>query len=96
MTHPLGMPPAPRRTPLDAEERVRAEETFSTLVARHLVTEGRFRVSADTPEMVELFQQVARRVGDLLRRPVVSYANGRYIVITFGGEGAPGLTPADA
>ncbi len=61
MTHPLGMPPAPRRTPLDAEERVRAEETFSTLVARHLVTEGRFRVSADTPEMVELFQQVARR-----------------------------------
>jgi hypothetical protein len=27
--------------------------------------------------MVELFQKVARRVGDMLRRPVVSYANGR-------------------
>jgi hypothetical protein len=40
-------------------------------------------VSADTPEMVELFQKVARRVGDMLRRPVVSYTNGREIVITF-------------
>jgi hypothetical protein len=36
--------------------------------------------------MVELFQRVARRVGDMLQRPVVSYANGRYIVITFGQE----------
>ncbi|WP_433496520.1 hypothetical protein ACQP1K_16095 [Sphaerimonospora sp. CA-214678] len=96
MTHPLGVPPAPRRTPLDVEERTRAEETFTTLVARHLVTDGRFRVSADTQEMVELFQQVARRVGDLLQRPVVSYANGRYIVIAFGQEGTPGLAPADA
>jgi hypothetical protein len=32
-------------------------------------------VIADIPEMVELFQRVARRVGDMLRRPVVSYAN---------------------
>jgi hypothetical protein len=38
---------------------------------------------------VELFQKVARRVGDMLRRPVISYANGREIVITFGQE-APG------
>lgn len=41
--------------------------------------------------MVELFQKVARSAGDLLQRPVVSYANGREIVITFGHE-APGLT----
>lgn len=49
-------------------------------------------MSADTPEMVQLFQTVARRVGDMLRRPVVSYANGREIVITFGPEEPPGLT----
>jgi len=47
-------------------------------------------VTADSPEMVELFQKVARRAGDVLRRPVVSYANGREIVITFGHE-ASGL-----
>jgi hypothetical protein len=41
-------------------------------------------VSADTPDQVELFQGVARRVSDMLQRPVVSYANGREIVITFG------------
>jgi hypothetical protein len=28
----------------------------------------------------------------MLRRPVVSYANGREIVITFGQEEPPGLT----
>ena len=38
-----------------------------------------------------MFQKVARRVGEALQRPVVSYANGREIVITFGHE-APGLT----
>jgi hypothetical protein len=27
----------------------------------------------------------------MLQRPVVSYANGRYIVITFGQEEAPAL-----
>jgi lipocalin-like protein len=47
---------------------------------------GRFRVSADTPDQVELFQGVARPVGDMLQQPVVSYSNGREIVITFGQE----------
>ncbi|WP_327590744.1 hypothetical protein OHA25_29785 [Nonomuraea sp. NBC_00507] len=92
MSHSFGTQPAPRRTPLSAEEKVRAEANFSTLVAEQLLANGRFRVSADTPEMVELFQGVARRVGDILGRPVVSYANGRYIVITFGQEEAPVLT----
>ncbi|MFC4122119.1 hypothetical protein [Nonomuraea zeae] len=86
MAHPLGTQPAPRRTPLTSDERARSEVAFSALVTEHLTTSGRFRVSADTPEMVELFQAVARRVGEQLRRPVVSYANGRYIVITFGQE----------
>ncbi|MEV4092305.1 hypothetical protein [Streptosporangium saharense] len=82
-------PPSTRRTPLDTEERTRAESGFVPLVAHHLTTDGRFRVSADTPEMVELFQSVARRVGELLQRPVTSYANGRYIVITFAQESLP-------
>ncbi|GAA3107417.1 hypothetical protein [Streptosporangium carneum] len=86
MTHPFGMQPAPRRTPLSAEEKARSETNFAPLVAESLMANGRFSVSADTPEMAELFQRVARRVGDMLGRPVVSYANGRRIVITFGQE----------
>lgn len=79
------------RTPLSTDEKARAEVNFSPYVAQALAARGRFRVSADTPEMVELFQHVARRVGDMLRRPVVSYANGREIVITFGQQGQTGL-----
>ena len=81
-----GTQPATQRVPLSADEKARAEVSFSPYVAEALVARGRFRVSADTPEMVELFQKVAHRVGDTLRRPVVSYANGREIVITFGQE----------
>ncbi|WP_432925859.1 hypothetical protein ACQPZZ_34005 [Microbispora sp. CA-135349] len=90
MTHPFSTQPAPRRTPLNAEERARGEINFSRLVTEHLVTKGRFRITADTPEMVDLWQAVARRAGETLRRPVVSYANGRDIVITFAQE-APSL-----
>lgn len=90
MTQPPGTKPVPQRTPLSAEEKARAEVNFSPYVIQRLVSRGRFRVSADTPEMVELFQNVARRVGDTLRRPVISYANGREIVITFGHEELPG------
>lgn len=90
MTQRLGTQPAYQRTPLSAEEKARGEANFAPYVAETLAAKGRFRVTADTPEMVELFQHVARRVGDMLQRPVVSYANGRDIVITFG-EDAPGL-----
>ncbi|MEO3801170.1 hypothetical protein [Nonomuraea sp. B1E8] len=78
--------PRPGRTPFTAEEKLRAEANFVPLVAEHLTAGGRFRVSADTPELTELFQNVARRVGELLGRPVVSYANGRYLVIAFGPQ----------
>jgi hypothetical protein len=88
MTHPPGTQPEYRRTPLSAEEKARGEANFAPLVAEMLVARGRFRVSADTPEQAELFQAVARRVSDMLQRPVVSYANGREIVITFGQEQA--------
>ena len=91
MTLPTGAEPGYRRTPLSAEEKARGEANFAPVVARVLVASGRFRVSADTQDQVELFQGVARRVSDMLRRPVVSYANGRDIVITFGQEEAPAL-----
>jgi hypothetical protein len=89
MTHPLGAQSEYRRTPLSAEEKARGEANFAPYVAQMLVASGRFRVSADTPDQVELFQGVARRVSDMLRRPVVSYTNGREIVITFGQEESP-------
>jgi hypothetical protein len=41
--------------------------------------------------MVDLFQKVARRVSDMLRRPVVSYANSRDIVIIFSQQESPGV-----
>ena len=91
MTHPLGAQPGYRRIPLSAEEKARGETNFAPFVAQLLVASGRFRVSADTPDQVALFQAVARRVSDMLGRPVVSYANGREIVITFGPREAPAL-----
>jgi hypothetical protein len=91
MTHPLGAQPEYRRTPLSAQEKARGEANFAPYVAQMLVASGRFRVSADTPDQVELFQGVARRVSDMLHRPVISYTNGREIVITFGQEEAPAL-----
>ncbi|MFI7421365.1 hypothetical protein [Nonomuraea sp. NPDC049684] len=90
MSHPLGSSPAVRRTPLDADERVRAEAGFVPLVAQQLAENGRFRVSADSPELVEVFQGVARKVGELLGRPVVSYSNGRYMVIAFAQDSPAG------
>lgn len=86
MTQSPGARSGYQRTSLSAEGMVRGEVNFAPYVAETLVARGRFRVTADTPEMVELFQKVARRVGDMLGRPVVSYANGREIVITFGQE----------
>jgi hypothetical protein len=91
MTHPHGPESAYRRTPLSAEERARGEANFAPFVAQALAASGRFRVSADTPDQVELFQGVARRVSEMLQRPVASYANGREIMITFGQEEVPGL-----
>jgi hypothetical protein len=91
MIHPPGAQPGYRRSPLSAEERARGEANLAPLVAQMLVARGRFRVSADTPDQVELFQGVARRVSDMLGRSVVSYANGREIVVTFGPGEAPAL-----
>jgi hypothetical protein len=94
MTQPPGVPATQRaltNTPLSADETARAEANFVPYVTEALASKGRFRVSADSPEMVELFQRVARRAADALRRPVVSYANGREIVITFGVEASSAL-----
>jgi hypothetical protein len=79
------------QTPLSADEQARGEANLVPYVAQMLVARGRFRVSADTPDQVELFQGVARRVSEALQRPVASYANGREIVITFGQPESPAL-----
>jgi hypothetical protein len=91
VTHPRGTQAQYRRVLLSAEEKARGEANLAPFVAQMLAARGRFRVSADTPDQVELFQGVARRVGDMLQRPVVSYANGREIVIIFGQGEAPAL-----
>jgi hypothetical protein len=48
-------------------------------------------VSPGAPDQVELFQEVARRVSEMLQRPVISYTNGREIVIAFGQEESQAL-----
>src|SRR5580704_2308436 len=92
----MAQSPAYQRAPLRPDESARAELNFVPYVAQALTAHGRFRVSADSPDMVGLFQRVARRVGDQLGRPVVSVANGREITITFGREEDPGLAGAAA
>jgi hypothetical protein len=92
VTHPPGTQSPYGRTPLSTEEQARGEANLAPFVAQMLVANGRFRVSADTPDQVALFQGVARTVSTILQRPVASYANGREIVITFGQqEEAPAL-----
>ena len=96
MTRPPGTESAYRRTPLSTGEKARSEANFVPYVVQELAASGRFRVSADTPDQVELFQGVARRVSEMLQQPVVSYANGREIVIAFGHEETPGLAGRSA
>ncbi|HEY2281668.1 MAG TPA: hypothetical protein VGI00_25185 [Streptosporangiaceae bacterium] len=96
MSQQSDLQPADQRSPLSPDEQTRAELNFVPYVAQALAAHGRFRVSADTPDMVGLFQRVARRVGDQLGRPVVSVANGREIAITFGPAEDPGLSRAGA
>lgn len=91
MTNPPGTQSRYRRIPLSAEEKARGEANLAPFVAWMLAARGQFRVSADTPDQAELFQGVARMVSDMLQRPVVSYANGREIVITFGQQEPPAL-----
>jgi hypothetical protein len=91
VTQPPGAQSRYQRAALSSEEKARGEANLVPYVAQLLVARGRFRVSADTPDQVELFQGVARRVSDVLQRPVASYANGREIVITFGQPESPAL-----
>jgi len=90
MIHSPAAETAHRHTPLSAEEMARGQANLVPYVAEALTARGRFRVSADSPDQVELFQGVARRVSEMLQRPVASYANGREILITFG-QGAVSL-----
>lgn len=80
-----------RRTLLSTEEKAWGGTNLASFVAQVLVARGQLRMSAATPDQVELFRGVARRVSDLRQRPVFSHANGREIVITFGQQEAPPL-----
>ncbi len=91
MTHSPGTKPGYGPTPLSDDEKARGEVNLAPFVAGMLAARGRFTVTADRPDQVELFQGIARRVSDMLQRPVTSYANGRDIVITFGQE-VPAVT----
>ena len=91
MTQPPSAQTQYQRAPLRSEEKARGEANLVPYVAEMLVARGQFRVSADTPDQVELFQGVARRVSDMLQRPVASYTNGREIVITVGQPESPAL-----
>lgn len=91
--HPLDIPPSRSRTPLTPDEKARGAMAFAELIAEHLRTSGRFRVTADTPDTVELFQAAARRAGDALGRRVVSYSNGKDITVTFADQAAPVIEP---
>ncbi|MEV4890984.1 hypothetical protein AB0K48_16495 [Nonomuraea sp. NPDC055795] len=89
MTQSFGTSPAFRQTPFTADEMARSEANFSPFVAQQLISHGHFRVAADNPDLVELFQNVARRVSDMLGQRVVSYSNGRYLIITFADQPSP-------
>jgi hypothetical protein len=84
MTTPIGE--RSRRAPPRPCSAGPRRDELRPLVAQTLVASGRFRVSAGPPDQVELFQEVARRVSEMLQRPVISYTNGREIVITFGQQ----------
>jgi hypothetical protein len=81
VTHPPGNPTVPAHPSQHGGEGPGRGEPGS-LWPRCLSRGGRLRVSADTPDQVELFQGVARWMSDMLQRPVFSYANSREIVIT--------------
>jgi len=78
--------PSSEPTPLSADERLRGVLNFAPYVAETLVTRGWFRVTADSPERMELFQAVGRRVGEMLRREVVGYVDGDQILLAFRPE----------
>ncbi|GAA5088746.1 hypothetical protein HNP84_009829 [Thermocatellispora tengchongensis] len=70
-----------RHAPLHQDAETRFLITMSEWVSQELVAKGSVRVWVDRPENRRLFQEVARRVGELLGRRVVSYARGREILI---------------
>jgi len=67
MAQPDSAQPQRQRTPLTADEKLRAEANFSPYVAQALAAKGRFRVTADTPESQEICFVPTGDYRDLLR-----------------------------
>lgn len=70
--------------PLSPEEQARFVREMAVIVSRRLAAGERFRITADTPESIRLFQEVTSRVAEVLGRPVTGYGNGREFFIAVG------------
>ncbi|GAA4103728.1 hypothetical protein [Nonomuraea soli] len=70
------------RTPLTPDEEARFHVVMTELVEQKLGEHGTFRITADTEEDRARWQEVARRVGERSGHSIVSYSNGRTIMIT--------------
>ncbi|MFI6478895.1 hypothetical protein ACIBH1_13255 [Nonomuraea sp. NPDC050663] len=69
------------RTPLTPDEEARFHVHMTQLVEQKLREHGTFRITADTEEDRARWQEVARRVGERSGHSIVSYSNGRTIMI---------------
>ncbi|WP_283139562.1 hypothetical protein [Rhizohabitans arisaemae] len=73
-------------TPLSDQEETRFTATMAEMLSGEVAAKGSVRVTAKTDDMRRLFQDVTRRVGLILQRPVISYSNGREMVIALDAE----------
>ncbi|SEG98341.1 hypothetical protein SAMN05444920_111290 [Nonomuraea solani] len=79
------------RTPLTPDEAIRFQRGMSEWLAKELMEKGSVRLSAvEDPALQRHFQEVAHRVGEMLRRPVISMASSRGMSFELGAEPLPG------
>ncbi|MFC7591813.1 hypothetical protein ACFQYP_55000 [Nonomuraea antimicrobica] len=76
--------------PLTPEEEVRFQHSMSEWLAKSLLENGSVRLAAvDTPENQRRFQEVAHRVSEVLRRPVITMASSHGMTFELGAEQLP-------
>ncbi|GAA3231930.1 hypothetical protein [Actinocorallia longicatena] len=66
---------------LTPEEEARFVREMIPMVSETVRAGRRFRISADTPDLVRMFQAVTSGVSDVLGHPVRGYGNGREFFI---------------
>ncbi|GAB3673376.1 hypothetical protein GCM10027589_43160 [Actinocorallia lasiicapitis] len=72
--------------PLTPEEEFRFQREMAVLVVQKLTEGGRFRISADTPDLIRMFQNVTSLAAELMGQPVYGYGNGREYFITLAPQ----------